>query len=90
MFHFVEYMAIRFLAEIFMVTQESIIYRLVMRNHDFDAFLKKSYLLRENGRGCHCGAKGIGAPGSNQRVGPLVGPYGSTTISKTCFQKNRV
>ena len=29
----------------------SIEYRLVMRNHDFDAFLKKMYFWRENERG---------------------------------------
>ena len=41
-----------------MVTQESIIYRLMARNNDFDAFLKNSYFWRENGRGRYGGAKG--------------------------------
>ena len=40
----------------FMLTQETIIYRLVIRNYDFDAGLKKSYL-----RDRHDGAKESGS-----------------------------
>ena len=32
-------------AAFFLVTQETIIYRLMMRNHDFDAFLEKIVFL---------------------------------------------
>ena len=39
-----------------METKETIIYRLAMRNDDFDAYLK-----RENGCGRHAGAEGSGA-----------------------------
>ena len=53
-------------------------------------FGNKSYFWRENGRGRDCGAKWFGASSSNQKVGPLSGPFGSTAISKTCFQKIRV
>ena len=57
--------------KIILVSQKIIIYRLVMRNHDF-------------------GAKGSGASSSDQKVCLLGGPFGSSAISKTCFQKNRV
>ena len=43
----IPYMGIRFLA----ITQETIIYRFVMRHHDF---------LEKNGRGRHGGVKGSG------------------------------
>ena len=71
-------------------TQETIIYRFVMWNRDFDAFWKISYFWLENGRGRHRGAKGSGASSPAQKFGSLAGPFGSTAISKTCFQKIRV
>ena len=61
--HFLTYRA-----EIFFVTQKIMIYRLVTRNYDFDAFLEKSYFWRENGRFRHRGAKGSGASKPNQKV----------------------
>ena len=70
-----------------MVTHETIIYRLVMKNNDFDAFFEKSYFWRENGRGRHGGAKWSGASRPDQKVGPLGGTFGPTIISKTRFQK---
>ena len=75
--------------ETFLVTHKIIIYRLVMRNCDFDAFLKISYFWRENGRGRHSGAKVSGASRPNQKVGPMGGPFGPTINSKTYFQKFR-
>ena len=70
---------------IFLVTQETIIYRLVMRNHDFNAFLEKFIFLWENGRGRHRDSKGSGASSPDQKFGPLGKLFGSTAISKTCF-----
>ena len=72
-----------------MVTQETIIYRLVVRNNVFDAFLKEIFFWRENWRGRHGGAKGSGTSRPDQKVGPVDGPFGSTVISKTCFQNFR-
>ena len=50
---------LKIILKFFKVTQETIIHRLVMRNHVFYAFLKKN-CWRENGRGHHGGAKGSG------------------------------
>ena len=73
-----------------MVTQETIIYRLVVRNNDFDAFFERSLSFwRENGRGRHGGAKGPGASRPDQKFGPVARPFGSIVISKTCFQNFR-
>ena len=76
----------------FMVTQETIIYRLVMRNHDF-----YSYLWQENGRARKMGvaatlaAKGMGkASRHDQKVGRLSGPFGPTTIVKSCYRNSRL
>ena len=55
--HFLKPIGLKF----FMVFQETIIYRLVMKNHNFDAVLKNSYVWRENGRGRQTGAEGYGA-----------------------------
>ena len=60
-----------------MGTQETIIYRLVMRNHDFGALQK-----RQNGHGRHAGAKGSRP---NQKVGP---PFGLTIILKKLLFEN--
>ena len=51
-------------------TQETIIYRLVMRNHDLDAFYKTKIVGGEKGRGHHAGAKVSRASRPNQKVGP--------------------
>ena len=67
-------------------TQQTIIYRLVMTNHDFDVLMKKSHFWRDNGRGRHAGAKGSGASRPKQKVGPLGGTFGSIVISKTVFE----
>ena len=61
-------MGIRFLA----ITKETIIYRLMMRYHDLEAFLKN--FKRENGRGRHAGAKGSGTSRPDQKVCPISGP----------------
>ena len=45
--------------------------RLVTRSQDFDAFLKKSSVLREYGRVRHAGAKRSGASRPDQKVGRL-------------------
>ena len=74
-------MGIRFLG-----TQETIIYRIVMRNHYLDAFLKKLNFWREIGRGRLAGAKGSRAL-RPQKVGPLSGTFGSTVISGKSFRK---
>ena len=58
------------------------IYRLVVRNHDFDAFLKEILFLVGNGRGRHGGAEGsvtsgpdlLGQPLSRKHVFKLFGP----------------
>ena len=69
-------------AETFMGTQDTIIYRLVKRNHDFDALLKEILFLAGNGRGRHAGAKRHGASRPDEKVCLLGGPFGSTIISK--------
>ena len=77
-------------AEIFLVTQETIIYRLVIENHDSEAFLKKTInFWWENGRGRHAGAKGSRASRHDQNVGPSGGTFGSTAISEKYFRKFR-
>tara|TARA_B110000037_G_C16626268_1_gene304484 strand:- start:17 stop:334 length:318 start_codon:yes stop_codon:yes gene_type:complete len=66
--------------KILMGTQKTIIHRLVMRNRDFDAFLKKkSYFGRKMSVGS-LGTKGSGASRPDQTVGPPDGPFGSTII----------
>ena len=65
-----------------MVTQETIIYRLVVRNHDFDVFFEKTLLWQENDGGRHSGANRSAASRLDQKVGPMGGPFGSTVISK--------
>ena len=75
---------------IFFGTQETIMYRLVMRNHDFDAFFEKNInFWRKNGRGHHAGAEGSRVSRPDQKVGPLDGTFGSTVISKNVFNKSR-
>ena len=69
---------------VYMGTQVSFIYRLVMRNHDFDAF-KRLYFWWENGCGRQAGAEGSRVSRLDQNVGPLGGIFGSTVISKKCF-----
>ena len=76
-------------AEFLMETHKTIIYRLVIRNDDFDAFLETiSYFWRENGRFRHAGAKESGASRPNQKVGPLDGPFRSNFILKTVFKNS--
>ena len=70
----------------FMGTPETIIYRLVAKNHDLVVFWKMTPFWWENGRGRHTGDKGSGVPKSDQKVSPLVWPYGSTIISKMIFE----
>ena len=92
----IPYIGIRFLAItrpffvrlvwFFLVIQETIIYRLVMRNRDFDAFLENILFWRENGRGRRHGTKGSGASRPDQRVGQMGQPFGSTVNSKTSFK----
>ena len=65
-----------------LVTQEIIIYRLVMRNRDFDAFWKKNPIFG----GKMVVAKGSGALKPDQKVGPLGSPFGSTNISKISYE----
>ena len=64
--------------------KETIIYRLVMKNPSYEAYFPFLPLLRENG-----------PPRTplmvwgllfNRKVGPLGEPFGSTVISKLCFQ----
>ena len=46
-----------------------------------------STFLRENGRGHHAGPKECGAWNPTKKLlGPLRGTFGSTFISKTCYQ----
>ena len=75
-------MGIRFLAnraEIFygMGTQDTFIYQLVMRNHDFDDFLKKSVF----------GGKMDVASRPDQKLAHSVdcGTFGSTIMSNKCL-----
>ena len=78
----------------FIGTKDTIIYRLVMRNQDYDAFLKKKSISNcrlENGRGRHAGAKVSGASRPDQKVGPL-GPGWTFWVNrylKNQFQKFR-
>ena len=69
-----------------MGTQETIIYQLLMRIRDFDPFLKRIIFLAENGRGYHAASKGSRASRSDQKFGPLGGPFGSNIISKKVFK----
>ena len=75
----------------FMVTQETIIYRSEMRNHDFDAFFKKGPIVSgKMGVAATVAPKGLGsASRSEQKVGALVEPFRSIVILKTCFHKFR-
>ena len=76
--------------KLFLVTQETIIYRLVMRNHECDAFLKKIlFLAGKMGVATTVvpKPKGFGALRPNQKVGPLGEPFGSIVNLETCFQK---
>ena len=73
-------------AKMFMVTQETIIYRLVVRNHNNETFLKVIVFF---GGKMGVGANGSGVSRPDQKVGPMDKPFGSTVISKTCFQNFR-
>ena len=70
-----------------MGAQETIIYRLVMRNLSHDAYFSFSLFWATFGGKW---AWPLRAPPmvwgiqTDQKVGPLDGPFGSTTISKSC------
>ena len=66
--------------------QKTIIYRLVMINHDLDAFLKKISFWRENGRGRQAGAKGYRASRPDQKVGSSVELSGQPLSQKKVFE----
>ena len=60
----------------FMEIQETIVYRLNIRNHDFRTYLKILNFWRENGRGRRpADGKGSAASKPDQKVGPLVEPF---------------
>ena len=63
--------------------QETIIYRLVMRNHDFHG-LKK--IWRENGRGRHAGAEGSFVLRPNKKLAHPVELLGEP-LSQKLFSK---
>ena len=73
----------------FLGTQETIIYRFAMRNHDLDAFWKKFNFWRENGHGRHAGAKGSWASRPDQKIGSSGGTLRWTVISEKSFRKFR-
>ena len=72
-----------------MGTQETIIYRLVVRNTSFDAYFSDliffGHFWLENGRGHHARPKWSKASKPDQKVGPMGGPFGPTAIPKSCF-----
>ena len=78
-------MGIRFLANWAEFFFGTIIYRLVMRNHDLDSFSEKFKFWRENGRGRHAGARGSRASRPDQKVAQSGGTFGSTVILEKCF-----
>ena len=57
-----------------------------MRNHDYDAFLEKSYFWRENGRGRHRGAKGSGTSILDQKLAHWVDLLGQPLSRKLVFK----
>ena len=59
-------------------------YLLVVKNHDINAYLKKSYFWRENRLGRHDGAKGSWASRPDLKVGLMGGSFGLTVTSKAC------
>ena len=63
------------------------IYRLVVRNYDFDVFMKKIIFLWKSGLGRHGGAKESGASRPDQKVGPMGGPIGQPLSRRPVFKK---
>ena len=91
--HFFGHYSVIFLSnhgELFYGTQETFIYWSAMRNHNVDAFWKKKYfLVGKMGVAATVAPKSPGPQDPTEKVGPLGGPFESTIISKTCFQKFR-
>ena len=71
-----------------METQETIIHRLVMRNPDFDAFMKNPNFGKEKGHGRHTGVKRSGPHDPNRMWAHWVEFLGQP-LSQTFFQNFR-
>ena len=72
----------------FMGTQETIIYRLVMRNLSFGPYLPFWFFWPCEGQKWawpHACPYGSGVSKLNQKVDPLGGPFAPTINSKSCF-----
>ena len=69
----------------FMVTQETIIYRLEVRNHDLMIFEKIIFLAGKRAW-LPWWCRKVWASTPDKKVSPVSGTFGSTVISKTCFQ----
>ena len=67
------------LIEFFMVPQETMIHRLVMINHNFDA-LKKLNFWRDNGHVLQTGAEGSAASRPDRKVSPLDQPLSQKPV----------
>ena len=67
------------------ITLETIIYRLVVRNYNFDNFLKNIiFLAGRNGQGRHCGAKGSGLQDPTKNLAQWVDLFGQPLSRKYC------
>ena len=67
-----------------MGVQQTIIYRLVMRNLSYDAYFSVLIFWATFGR--KMGVATTCTPNPNQKDGQLGGPFGPTTVSKSCFR----
>ena len=63
-----------------------LLYLLVVRNLSYDTYFSfLRHFLLENAHGHHTRPYWSGVSNPVQKVGPLSGPFGPTTIAKSCF-----
>ena len=75
--------------KILLGTQETIIYRLVMRNLNYDLFFVLDFWATNGGKigvAITRAPNGLGRPNSTKKIGPLGELFGLAHISKTCFR----
>ena len=70
----------------FLGTQGTIIYRLVVKNHDFDAFLKKSIFSNKMGVAAMLAPTGLGLQDPTKKLAHQVKLLGQSLSQKNVFQ----
>ena len=66
--------------------KETIIYRLVMGNHDLEVFLKKINFWRENGVAATLAPKGLGPQDPTKKLAHRVEILGQPSSQKNVFE----